>query len=510
MAQSVDDLVSQALGDIAGLDMQLGSSSSSDGGVQSAAGGVQSAVGKLAMKWADPGTAEVPPAMRQQFNNVKQHLEKMAGADKIKECRMWVEKNINLGVQQVPGFLYGVLKKETKFQTQLHLLYVVHDVLQCEAVQKPNSRHWRYIPAIKPYLPWMLRCVHKTADTEVDRNKVLNLLNLWVERKCLTDTEKEEIKTLVSTDEQLPENMISVNGTSEFFATGGGGGSFLAAQQQGGHHQQAGLVQPGHQQQQQQAGGNWNAMWQMQQNVMANTMLQSPGGIIQGNVAAMQAQQFNNSNFPPGPGGGAAQGGQFPPAGQIQPGIIVGVPGNMHQPGGAFGAPPGTTPPPGVPGAVPPLGHQLPPGAVPPQQVPAPPMQMQRRTPESIPVGLLATMLKTVSQRNRSWQTAFYPYKPLDATLTPQQLPPYERLSDRSRDRLNSFLDEEDRLDLKEKMRTEQQKRSDASSSSSDSGDDNSDSSSSSDSRSPIRDKKVTKPSIFGLAPNSGRPLGAS
>merc|ERR1712183_994529 len=68
-------------------------------------------------------------------------------------------------------------------------------------------------------------------------------------------------------------------------------------------------------------------------------------------------------------------------------------------------------------------------------------------TPESIPVGLMATMLKQIAQRNRSWQTAFFPYKPLDPSMTPQVMPNLHPLNERMRNTLENYFEDEERLE---------------------------------------------------------------
>merc|ERR1712070_782111 len=51
-------------------------------------------------------------------------------------------------------------------------------------------------------------------------------------------------------------------------------------------------------------------------------------------------------------------------------------------------------------------------------------MQQGGKTPETVPVGIMAQMMKEVSQRAKNLQTAFVPYRPLDPMFTPQSLPP--------------------------------------------------------------------------------------
>merc|ERR1712073_257082 len=63
------------------------------------------------------------------------------------------------------------------------------------------------------------------------------------------------------------------------------------------------------------------------------------------------------------------------------------------------------------------------------------------QTPETVPVGLMASMLRQVSRRGKDLHTAFVPYKPLDPTYTPQALPPTAPPSERLLGRLQEFYD---------------------------------------------------------------------
>ncbi|PFH31939.1 zinc knuckle domain-containing protein [Besnoitia besnoiti] len=79
-------------------------------------------------------------------------------------------------------------------------------------------------------------------------------------------------------------------------------------------------------------------------------------------------------------------------------------------------------------------------------------------TPESIPVGMMATMLRSMSKRAKNMQTAFVPYRALDPLTTPQQLPPPEPPSDYLLDRIRDFY--EDLEEVEEKLRRRERGRS--------------------------------------------------
>ena len=59
--------------------------------------------------------------------------------------------------------------------------------------------------------------------------------------------------------------------------------------------------------------------------------------------------------------------------------------------------------------------------------------------PESVPVGVMSSMLKQVSRRGKDLHAAFVPYRPLDPFYTPQALPPLPPPSTRILDRLAQF-----------------------------------------------------------------------
>merc|ERR1719387_2175266 len=67
----------------------------------------------------------------------------------------------------------------------------------------------------------------------------------------------------------------------------------------------------------------------------------------------------------------------------------------------------------------------------------APPGQVQ--TPETVPVGVMATMLKQVSARFKSLNMSFKAYRPMDPAFTPQLLPAMDNLNDRLLSRCEDF-----------------------------------------------------------------------
>ena len=60
------------------------------------------------------------------------------------------------------------------------------------------------------------------------------------------------------------------------------------------------------------------------------------------------------------------------------------------------------------------------------------------RNPEMIPVGLMATMLKSLGRRGMQ-RDFFVPYKPIDPSFTPLTLPPMEVPTPRLLERVEDF-----------------------------------------------------------------------
>eukprot|EP00746_Dinoflagellata_sp_MGD_P166477 gnl/MRDRNA2_/MRDRNA2_96376_c0_seq1.p1 gnl/MRDRNA2_/MRDRNA2_96376_c0~~gnl/MRDRNA2_/MRDRNA2_96376_c0_seq1.p1 ORF type:complete len:493 (-),score=104.25 gnl/MRDRNA2_/MRDRNA2_96376_c0_seq1:86-1564(-) len=115
----------------------------------------------------------------------------------------------------------------------------------------------------------------------------------------------------------------------------------------------------------------------------------------------------------------------------------------------------------GVPGTVGPGGLTgVFPGGVPSGMMrpgmPQPGMMMQQqqggKTPETVPVGIMAQMMKEVSQRAKNMQTAFVPYRPLDPMFTPQTLPPDQPASQKVVTLLDEFYRQVKEEDEREHM----------------------------------------------------------
>ncbi|CAE8708424.1 unnamed protein product, partial [Polarella glacialis] len=67
------------------------------------------------------------------------------------------------------------------------------------------------------------------------------------------------------------------------------------------------------------------------------------------------------------------------------------------------------------------------------------PSQRGSQTPESIPVGVMSSMLRQVSRRMKDLHAAFVPYKPLDPFYTPQTPPPTAPVTPQLLQKLSEF-----------------------------------------------------------------------
>eukprot|EP00929_Paragymnodinium_shiwhaense_P068476 TRINITY_DN34443_c0_g1_i3.p1 TRINITY_DN34443_c0_g1~~TRINITY_DN34443_c0_g1_i3.p1 ORF type:complete len:393 (-),score=67.74 TRINITY_DN34443_c0_g1_i3:119-1297(-) len=138
---------------------------------------------------------------------------------------------------------------------------------------------------------------------------------------------------------------------------------------------------------------------------------------------------------PCGSAGGALQGGPFGGKGGGAPAAHRhGYPGHGSQHG--MGRPP--PPPPGAYGGGMQHGTAVAPGLQRPGMTPAAILQ-SGLNPETVPVGVMASMLKQVSRRGKDLHIAFVPYRPLDPLQTPQVLPPTAPPTEQLMERLRRY-----------------------------------------------------------------------
>jgi hypothetical protein len=326
---------------------------------------------QLVQKWKEPPVYALMAEAERQLGEIATNLEQMASRDAIRNGRAWIEANAAIA-QQIAG---NIMKRIGFLKTcghRLHILYLVHDVLQTEAARKDSQKP--LIRGFRPYLVWILRpCFQlaKNAGT-AEGDKVLRLLQLWVERAILTTRESEELR-LIITAPDLP-------GVA---------------------------VQPPQQQQ--------------QRPVMRPPAMMAPGMMAPGRPVGVPPQ-MGVQNRPQ-----MMQQAAWPKGQMVMPGQQPGMPG---QP--SFGRPMLA-------------GYR--------------PQMMQvssgKQTPETVPVGVMATMLRQAMRRVRESRQEFIPYKPMETQFTPQVLPPMEVPTPRLMERVQDFYE-----DLRDEARGSSSSRS--------------------------------------------------
>merc|ERR1719482_1763985 len=48
------------------------------------------------------------------------------------------------------------------------------------------------------------------------------------------------------------------------------------------------------------------------------------------------------------------------------------------------------------------------------------------QTAEAIPVGLMASVVRVIARRNREMHAPYVPYRPIDPSMVPAQIPPFD------------------------------------------------------------------------------------
>lgn len=366
----------------------LGSHRSGGGGGASSAGPSQAAAGngsaapsvaalqELLQRWREPGTPPVAPEVERQIGELLASLESMASRDAIRNGRMWIEANVGIG-QQIAGQMMKRIVFIPTCSHRLHVLYLVHDVLQTEAARKEPGKP--LIRAFKPYLVWLLRPAYqlarKSSTSGDESQRVLRLLQLWVERSILTQQESDEVRTLIVANE-LPNS--------------GGPPRHLQAQMPRPSTPRVMTPRPGmpgmvsH--------GAWPTMG----------MPQRPYGVPMNGMPGA-AMYMGHQRPPTGCGGFGGYGGCG--------GYLGGCGGCGQMTAKVYGG----------------GRYAMGPGP---------------QTPESIPVGVMATMLKNVLLRGKNMHQEFVRYKPLDPTHTPQMLPPMDMPTQRVVQRVEDFYED--------------------------------------------------------------------
>lgn len=325
---------------------------------------------RLVRKWQEPMVAALKPEQERQLTEIVASLEKIASRDAISKGRQWFEHN----APYAPSIGGHLMKRIVFLPTcahRLHVLFLVHDVLQTEMANKEAGGRLLLV-GLKPFLIWMLRpsfqLAQSTSPDGDETVKILKLLSLWTDLGAITVREAEEMRQL-TTARELPAN----------------------------------TPQPG---------------------VPASALAMLAGPPVLGSSGYDVQDELRRATF------------------EVQ---------SMQQRAAALG-----TMARGTAGPLSGLPSGFRPGPLPAPQTNFTVFGPGSQTPETIPVGLMASMLKQVSQRGKDLHTAFVPYKPLDPLYTPQNVPPqgpptesllqrlrmyYENIGENADEKLRPFQD---------------------------------------------------------------------
>ena len=292
----------------------------------------------------------------------------------------------------------------------------MHDIFISELGRQDGARP--LISAFKPCLVWMVRPTFQIARSSMPDSegcaKIKKLLAMWLDKGILSVRETEEITALMTATDlpapppqtgRLMQQVGAQMGVSFSQAQNNSlVGSILGALQQA---PQQVVPQQVLQQQQQQAPQPAPQLgFQHLQHMHAQAVPQQmPTQLLQPQMAAPPGH-IPTPPAPPMPAAGMAgmastmqNSGLVPVQGQGPPGMQLALAS------GSLALPTG-------------------PGS---------------ETPESVPVGVMSSMLKQVSRRGKDLHAAFVPYRPLDPFYTPQTLPITPPPSGRLLDRLAQF-----------------------------------------------------------------------
>eukprot|EP01071_Lankesteria_metandrocarpae_P012524 Lankesteria_metandrocarpae@DN6002_c0_g1_i1.p1 len=405
----------------------------------------------LVLQYREPRAPEpLPIALQKELQEVLVHVarsgqEGSSSSDTaIRKARQYIEVNAQtldearrVAVQMRMAFDSSTLvvnpsdndtTQIQRFSEKLHMLYLIHDLLLSEASTNSTANLNNnssiaggtsgntatgklFIPAFKPYLVWCLRACFQAALIDDTTGQPLSAADAMPRLKKTVHTLKLWTQlSIVDSDEEDEMLAIARAPPSELAHLT----TTITAASGGGQQQQQPMIM------------GRRTKSRFDQGAAPNATV--PGAMPAMSPAAVALQQHMHQHFSSPTG---------PPSAFLNP-------VQMHMLGTQLMHMPGTEQAPCVIGV---------PAAIDPNLL----------TPEKVPVGLMATMLKQISKRGKNLQAAFVPYRPLDAAMTPQSLPPIEPptdyLSERIADFYDELKDEDDRVDREEaKQRAELEK----------------------------------------------------
>lgn len=366
-------------------------------------------VAALMSRWPTPEVTPLSPDAERQLTEILNSLERVSSREAISHGRTWVQANVAMA----PAIASNMMKRVAFLSSslhRLHVLYLVHEIFVSELARQDGARP--LISAFKPCLVWMVRPTFQIARSSMPDSegcaKIKKLLAMWLDKGILSVREAEEITALMTASD-LPAPPP-----------------------------QAGRLM-------QQVGAQMAVSFSPAQS---SGLVGSILGALQQVPQQMPQQMPNQQGMQPQPG---VQNFPLQAAQQMQ--HVQAVP--QHMP------PPMMQQHMAIPGHIPkpPAKPLLPAPALAPEAVNRPVQQGQgppgmqlalasgslalsgqnSETPESVPVGVMSSMLKQVSRRGKDLHAAFVPYRPLDPFYTPQTLPLTSPPSGRLLDRLAQF-----------------------------------------------------------------------
>mmetsp|Transcript_32226 Transcript_32226/g.68802 ORF Transcript_32226/g.68802 Transcript_32226/m.68802 type:complete len:500 (+) Transcript_32226:102-1601(+) len=361
-------------------------------------GSVRTELSDLLRRWPEPSNPlKLGAELERRFIEIVAGLEHTPSKEAIQAGREWIEANRSVIDAIAASFMRRICVLQSCAH-RLHLLFLLHDVLQTEAQRQETLRPM--LSGFRPFLVWILRPAYQLAlatcasnPSDEEPQKVLKLLSLWEDRGLLSSTDIVEMRLLV-TAQQLPAIPAAAAAAANSLSGGGGGST--------------GALPPG-------------LLEQVQAQVIAQQqarrLSQSQGGQSQENPYQVV------SAAPPPPRTSAAS----PPPNYTGIWRPTSPTPTQQQPTTGYQLQ-----------QTPPSIQQLQPGAAVMQTLAA---GATAQTPESIPVGVMASLLRQVSKRGKDLHTAFVPYKPLDPLYTPQSEPPTSAITARLMERLHEFYE---------------------------------------------------------------------
>ncbi|PHJ24657.1 zinc knuckle domain-containing protein [Cystoisospora suis] len=146
----------------------------------------------------EPGT--LGEALDKELDDVLQSVENQATSTAIRNGRHWIEVNGGNSVDSANLLAFAIRSKQsTRAVSFLHKLNILYLVHDVVQNEFVHKKGSSLVAAFKPYLVWMLRDAYQAAIKEQDAaEKVKKILSLWVKRGIIDEDEQEEMSFLMT------------------------------------------------------------------------------------------------------------------------------------------------------------------------------------------------------------------------------------------------------------------------------------------------------------------------